>query len=96
MISWAVFNGLAWIIPAARPANKGAEKDVPFKDPMPPDGSPVIVANPMAATSGLMRKSAEGPMELKEARSPVLSTAPTLKMESASAGAVMYFHESFP
>jgi hypothetical protein len=83
-------------MPATNPASKGAEKEVPLNDPIVPDGWTPIVDKPIATTSGLIRKSKDGPIELNETRIPVRSTAPTLKMESASAGAEMYFHETLP
>jgi len=55
-----------------------------------------MVFTPIAQTSGLIRRSEEGPRLLNGAIIPVESIAPIAKTLSASAGAVIYFHSSFP
>ena len=82
--------------PAAKPAIKGAENDVPFKLEIFPFDRLATVPRPIAETSGLILLSKLGPVELNEALNPVRSTAPTLNMESASAGDEMYFQLADP
>ena len=67
--------------------------------PIVPSVKPTTVEDPIATTSGFIRPSKLGPIELKDDLLPKAVTEPTVKMESASAGAVMYFQllaPSFP
>ena len=67
--------------------------------PIVPSMKPTEVDDPMATTSGFTRPSKLGPVELKVDKVPSAFTEPTVKMESASAGAVMNFQlldPSFP
>ena len=96
LICCAVCLGKACVSPAASPATSGAEKEVPFEIPTVPSRNPTSVDPPIATTSGLIRLSKLGPMELKEDKVPTAFTEPTVKMESASAGAVMNFHAFAP
>ena len=96
MICLAVLFGNFSISPAVNPAMRGAEKDVPFPVVMLLEIDPKTVACPIAETSGLILWSKLGPNELKLAFAPLLSTAPTAKISSASAGEEMYFHTFAP
>ena len=78
------------------PAMMGDEKLVPDDVATWPFEFMTVAPKPRAATSGLMRPSAEGPWLLNAARIPKTSTAPTARMESASAGAEMYFQLELP
>src|SRR5437773_548933 len=83
-------SGCADNTSAADPPMSGQEKDVPLARP-----KEVVLRSvarksetPRATTSGLMRPSAVGPQELKDAMFPLTSTAPTVRMFFASAGAL--------
>src|SRR5688500_1081910 len=74
---------------ATTPAVSGHENDVPLAEPyaLGELRSATLTFTPMAATSGLMRPSALGPTELKEARAPLKATAPTATTRWPSDGA---------
>ena len=93
MICQELLRGLAWTIPAANPAMRGAENEVPLDVAIVPLVVPTTVPSPIEETSGFILLSKLGPNELKLAFKPDLSTAPTAKIESASAGAETYFQE---
>src|SRR5690606_782241 len=76
-------------IPATSPVTSGAEKDVPEEDPTCPLARTTLTPCPSAATSGLMRPSAVGPIELDPVFCRRLLTDPTATTPSTSAGAVM-------
>ena len=78
------------------PAMMGDEKLVPDDVAIWPFEFMTAAPKPRAETSGLMRPSKDGPWLLNPARMPNWSTAPTAKIESASAGAEMYFQLELP
>src|SRR4029453_3870403 len=88
-ISLTVAVGRACSTRAATPAVRGHENDVPFTlvYALAVPGAAAVTATPWAATSGLMRPSAEGPTELKLARAPDEVTAPPARTRRPSAGA---------
>ena len=91
-----VLSGNACQRHATKPAAIGHENDVPFIDWSVPSYFAATTLNPNALTLGFTRPSALGPKDVNSAASMAISTAPTARTLSPSAGAVMYFHELLP
>src|SRR5688572_15426225 len=77
----------------------GVANDVPFAGKLSPAIWLTHEPAPLHTTSGFIRPSEVGPIELKGAALPALSIAPTVQMLSASAGTLIKCHwvcRSFP
>ena len=77
----------------------GEAKEVPLLVPIVPLDVITVAPEPLAIKSGLIRPSLVGPCDENVERIPWESTAPTERIESASAGQLIYFQllaPSFP
>ena len=77
-------------------ATIGEEKEVPLARRRLPSVPITSEFRPTATTSGFTRPSAVFPTEENGASSPLLLTAPTVIIFSASPGGVIFFHEPAP
>src|SRR5687768_12200792 len=89
-ISCALACGCACMISAADDETSGVACDVPDTATGPTNGLYDHTPTPGAEISGLMRPSAVGPREEKSTIVSLKKYAPTARMLSASAGALMY------
>ena len=96
IICFAVSFGQACHRQAIIPHIIGEEKEVPLARRRLPSVPITSEFRPTATTSGFTRPSAVFPTEENGASSPLLLTAPTVIIFSASPGGVIFFHEPAP